>query len=127
MALPRCKLQMDDSPERNTASPPRCKECKYDQGQVASRNHTPPSLDITLFAAQSLDAGVLAFFDPNIPRSAHVAVPLADIAPQRCYPATSQTLREIAQSLPASGLVSRLDVVLWPETVDRPIQERNNV
>ena len=96
-------------------------------GRVRSEDKNAPrtiDLDIALFADQNLDSGSQAFCDPNILRYAHIAVPLADIAPERRQPATGQTLEEIAQSLPASGLVSRPDVVLWPETVDEPIKER---
>ena len=84
-------------------------------------------LDIALVADQDLDAGARVFGDPDILSYAHVAVPLADIAPQRRHPATGQTLQEIAESLPASGLVSRPDVVLWPQAVDKSIKERKNV
>jgi len=96
-------------------------------GRVRTEDKNAPrtiDLDIALFVGQDLDAGSRAFHDPDILRYAHLAVPLADIAPQRRHPATGQTLQEIAQSLPASGLVVRLDVVLWPETVDKPTKER---
>ena len=96
-------------------------------GRVRTEDKNAPrtiDLDIALFADQDLDAGSLAFTDPDILRYAHVAVPLADIAPQRRHPATGQTLQEIAESLPASGLVRRPDVVLWPETVDKSSKER---
>jgi 2-amino-4-hydroxy-6-hydroxymethyldihydropteridine diphosphokinase len=69
-------------------------------------------LDIALFTKRDPDSGSGGFCDPDILRYAHLAVPLADIAPQTRHPATGQTLQEIAQSLPASGLVLRPDVVL---------------
>lgn len=96
-------------------------------GRVRTEDKNAPrtiDLDIALFVDNDSDAGSLAYFDPDILRYAHVAVPLADIAPQRRHPATGQTLQEIAQSLPASGLVSRPDVALWPETKHKPIKER---
>ena len=96
-------------------------------GRVRTEDKNAPrtiDLDIALVADQDLDAGSLHVCDPDILRYAHIAVPLADIAPQRRHPATGQTLQEIAQSLPASGLVRRPDVVLWPETVDKSSKER---
>jgi 7,8-dihydro-6-hydroxymethylpterin-pyrophosphokinase len=96
-------------------------------GRVRTEDKNAPrtiDLDIALFADQDLDAGSRAFGDPDILRYAHVAVPLSDIAPERRHPATGQTLREIAQGLSASELVSRPDVVLWPEAVDKPTKER---
>jgi len=96
-------------------------------GRVRTEDKNAPrtiDLDIALFSDQDLDAGARAFNDPDILSYAHVAVPLADVAPQRRHPSTGQTLQEIAQSLPASGLVARPDVVLWPETVDKPNKER---
>ena len=96
-------------------------------GRVRTEDKNAPrtiDLDIALVADQGLDAGSLHVCDPDILRYAHIAVPLADIAPQRRHPATGQTLQEIAQSLPASGLVRRPDVVLWPETVDQSSKER---
>jgi 7,8-dihydro-6-hydroxymethylpterin-pyrophosphokinase len=52
--------------------------------------------------------------DPEILQFSHVARPLADLAPQRRHPETGQTLLEIADSLPSTGLVRRPDLVLWP-------------
>jgi 2-amino-4-hydroxy-6-hydroxymethyldihydropteridine diphosphokinase len=99
-------------------------------GRVRTEDKNAPrtiDLDIALFVDQDLDAGALGFHDPDILRYAHVAVPLADIAPERRHPVTGQTLQEIAQALSASGLVLRPDVVLWPETVDKPIEEGQDV
>jgi 2-amino-4-hydroxy-6-hydroxymethyldihydropteridine diphosphokinase len=96
-------------------------------GRVRTEGKNAPrtiDLDITLYADQDLDAGSFAFNDPDILRYAHVAVPLADIAPQRRHAATGQTLQEIAQCLPTSELLSRPDVMLWPEGKHKPIKER---
>lgn len=93
-------------------------------GRVRTENKNAPrtiDLDIALFGDQDLNSGSQACCDPDIFEYAHIAVPLAGIAPQVRHPTTGQTLQEIAQSLPASGLVLRPDVVLWPETVDKPI------
>ena len=98
-----------------------------EMGRVRTEDKNAPrtiDLDIALFADQDHVFGSQVLYDPDIFRYAHIAVPLASIAPQMRHPATGQTLQEIAQSLPARGLVSRSDIVLWPETVDRPIKER---
>ena len=93
-------------------------------GRVRTEDKNAPrtiDLDIALFGDQDLDSGSQAFCDPDIFEYAHIAVPLAGIAPQMRHPTTGQTLQEIARSLPVSGLVLRPDVVLWPEIVDKPI------
>ncbi len=62
-------------------------------------------LDIALFDTAVLQLGHRAIPDPDILRYAHVAVPLADLAPDYRHPVTGQTLREIADALPKTGLV----------------------
>jgi 2-amino-4-hydroxy-6-hydroxymethyldihydropteridine diphosphokinase len=73
-------------------------------------------LDIALFGDCVLDVGPRHIPDPDITKYAHVAVPLADLAPRLCHPEADQTLEEIARGLPVCGLVRRPDVVLWPES-----------
>jgi 2-amino-4-hydroxy-6-hydroxymethyldihydropteridine diphosphokinase len=68
-------------------------------------------LDITLFNDQVLDIEHRHIPDPDLLRYAHVAVPVADLAPQVRHPETGQTLQQIADSLPHSGLWRRSDVV----------------
>jgi len=62
-------------------------------------------LDIALFDTAVLQLGSRAIPDPDILRYAHVAVPLADLAPDYRHPLTGQTLRQIATALPQTGLV----------------------
>jgi GTP cyclohydrolase I len=81
-------------------------------------------LDIALFGEQVLDVGPRHIPDPDISKYPHIAIPLADLAPQQRHPETGQTLLEIAQGLPASGLVRRPDVVLWPKTSSKSGKER---
>ena len=81
-------------------------------------------LDIALFGDQVLDLGPRHVPDPGTLCYPHIAVPLADLAPTMRHPEDGRRLLEIAQSLPANGLVSRPDVVLWPGTADQFIEER---
>jgi len=88
-------------------------------GRVRTEELNAPrtiDLDIALFGDQVLDVRSRHIPDPDISKYPHIAVPLADLAPQQLHPETSQTLLEIAQGLPASGLVRRPDVVPWPKT-----------
>ncbi len=62
-------------------------------------------LDIALFDDAVLTLGTRAIPDPDMLRYAHVAVPLADLAPERLHPVTGQTLRAIADALPHEGMV----------------------
>ena len=98
-------------------------------GRVRTEDKNAPrtiDLDIALFGDQVLDAGPRHIPDPDISKYPHIAVPLADLAPQQRHPETGQTLQKIAQGLPASRLVRRPDVVLWPKTPSKPIKEKEN-
>jgi 2-amino-4-hydroxy-6-hydroxymethyldihydropteridine diphosphokinase len=84
-------------------------------GRVRTADKNAPrtiDLDISLFNDQVLDMGQRHIPDPDILRYPHIAVPLADVAPGQRHPETGQTLRQIAQGLPAGGLVRRTDIVL---------------
>jgi dihydroneopterin aldolase/2-amino-4-hydroxy-6-hydroxymethyldihydropteridine diphosphokinase len=86
-------------------------------GRVRTGDKNAPrtiDLDIVLYGDQVLDIGQRHVPDPDILRYPHVAVPLADLAPQKRHPETSETLLHIAQDMPAAGLVLRRDLVLWP-------------
>ena len=86
-------------------------------GRVRTEDKNAPrtiDLDIALFGDQVLDVGPRHIPDPDVSEYPHISVPLADLAPQQRHPETGQTLQEIAQGLPASRLVRRPDVVLWP-------------
>lgn len=60
-------------------------------------------LDISLFADLILDdpEDGLRIPDPEILECAHVAVPLADLSPDKRHPVTGETLAEIARRLDA--------------------------
>jgi 2-amino-4-hydroxy-6-hydroxymethyldihydropteridine diphosphokinase len=91
-------------------------------GRVRTADKNAPrtiDLDITLFDDQVLDVGRRHIPDPDLLKYPHIAVPLADLAPQYRHPETGQTLQEIAERLPAGGLVRRTNRVLegWPRSV----------
>ena len=84
-------------------------------GRVRTEDKNAPrtiDLDISLFNDQVLDLGGRHIPDPDILKYAHIAVPLADLAPQQRHPETGETLRQIVQSLPARELVRRIDIML---------------
>ncbi len=73
-------------------------------------------LDIALWNDEMLEYGSKRWRIPDteISRYAHVAVPLADLAPDYAHPHTGETLRKIADRLDASGL-QKLDIDLDAE------------
>ena len=84
-------------------------------GRVRTADKNAPrtiDLDITLFDDQVLDVGQRHIPDPDLLKHPHIAVPLADLAPQYRHPETGQTLQEIAERLPTGGLVRRTNMVL---------------
>lgn len=87
-------------------------------GRVRTANKNAPrtiDLDISLFNNEVLELGQRSIPDPEILEFAHIARPLADLAPEYLHPETGRSLRDIAESLPESGLALRPDVALWPE------------
>ena len=94
-------------------------------GRVRTDDKDTPrtiDLDISLFNDQVLEAGSRRIPDPDILRHPHIARPLADLAPQQRHPEKGQTLLEIAQALPAGGLMRRPEIVLWPDESTRKEQ-----
>jgi 2-amino-4-hydroxy-6-hydroxymethyldihydropteridine diphosphokinase len=88
-------------------------------GRVRTEDKYAPrtiDLDISLFNDQVFDVGQRHIPDPEIVKYPHIAVPLADLAPDQRHPETGQTLDQIARGLPAGDLVRRTDIVLWPES-----------
>lgn len=96
-------------------------------GRVRTKDKNAPrtiDLDIAFYAAEGPAAGSQPFYDPNTLEYAHIAMPLADVAPRMRHPATGQTLQEIARGLPDRGLVPRPDIVLWAEPAYKLTKER---
>jgi dihydroneopterin aldolase / 2-amino-4-hydroxy-6-hydroxymethyldihydropteridine diphosphokinase len=84
-------------------------------GRVRTADKNAPrtvDLDISLFDDQVLDLDNRHIPDPETVRFAHIARPLADLAPEFCHPETGQTLLQIAQALPDAGLARRTDLAL---------------
>ena len=75
-------------------------------------------MDISLFGQQvvhDLDAG-LEIPDPEILTRAHVAIPLADLAPATLHPVSGLTLAEIAARFDARGVQICAELALWPQS-----------
>jgi 2-amino-4-hydroxy-6-hydroxymethyldihydropteridine diphosphokinase len=86
-------------------------------GRVRTEDKNAPrtiDLDISLFNDEILEEEGRHIPDPEILQYAHIARPLADLAPHYCHPEKGQTLLEIAQELDDSALKQRPDLVLWP-------------
>jgi 2-amino-4-hydroxy-6-hydroxymethyldihydropteridine diphosphokinase len=69
-------------------------------------------LDIVLYGEEVLDVGQRHIPDPDLLAYPHIAVPLADLAPDYRHPETGQTLAQIADALPHADVRRRPDVVL---------------
>lgn len=86
-------------------------------GRVRTADKNAPrtvDLDISLFNDEVVEVRGRRIPEPDILCHAHVARPLADLAPHYRHPETGQTLLEIARSLPEGGLFHRPDLVFWP-------------
>jgi 2-amino-4-hydroxy-6-hydroxymethyldihydropteridine diphosphokinase len=84
-------------------------------GRVRTADKNAPrtiDLDITLFGDEVLDIGHRHIPDPDLLRYPHVAVPMADLAPDYVHPESGQTLKEIAESISSHNLARRPDVEL---------------
>jgi 2-amino-4-hydroxy-6-hydroxymethyldihydropteridine diphosphokinase len=72
-------------------------------------------IDISLYADAILDLGKRHIPDPEIVRFPHIAVPLADLAPNYRHPETGETLAQIAARVTAVAgqpLLRRDDISL---------------
>ncbi len=88
-------------------------------GRVRSSDPNAPrtiDVDISLFNDEVLTLGKRRIPDPEILLYPHIAVPLADVAPDYRHPETGETLADIAARMIASSeqhLVRRDDVALF--------------
>ncbi len=84
-------------------------------GRVRTSDKNAPrtiDLDIALFNYDVFEMGLRHVPDPDLQRYAHVAVPVADLAPYYVHPETGETLAEIAARLGAAGMQLREDLDL---------------
>jgi 2-amino-4-hydroxy-6-hydroxymethyldihydropteridine diphosphokinase len=71
-------------------------------------------LDIAFYGDEVIEVEGRQIPAPDVLRYAHVALPLADVAPFQPHPETGQTLSQIAERLGGEGIKARADVQLWP-------------
>jgi 2-amino-4-hydroxy-6-hydroxymethyldihydropteridine diphosphokinase len=68
-------------------------------------------LDLCLLGGMTLDSADLTLPDPDLLTRAHLAVPMAELAPDLPHPITGEPLREIADRLrPSAQLTPRADI-----------------
>lgn len=94
----------------------RAVEDQLGRQRTADRNAPRTfDVDISLFNDEILDLGRRRIPDPEILLYAHIAVPLAEVAPDYRHPETGEPLVEIARRLATdTRLVRRDDVHLQP-------------
>lgn len=90
-------------------------------GRIRTEDKFAPrtiDLDIALYGGTIMDdpANGIILPDPNSLTHAHVALPLADLAPDFAHPLAGRTLAEIARSLALNEAISRLDIELEEAT-----------
>ena len=90
-------------------------------GRVRSEDRNAPrtiDMDISLFGRRVVhEPGThLEIPDPEILRRAHVAIPLADVAPALAHPVSGRTLAEIADRFDGRGVRVCEGLVLWPQS-----------
>lgn len=95
-------------------------EAALGRRRTADRN-APRTIDvdISLFGERVIEdlAAGLRVPDPEILCRAHVALPLADLAPDLRHPVTGESLSEIAARFDVGDEVRVLpDIMLWPES-----------
>lgn len=84
-----------------------------DLGRVHNGDVVTIDLDILLFNDEQLNLGKRHIPDPGILQYAYIAVPLADIAPERKHPLTGESFKDVASRFQnAVGIQKRPDVDL---------------
>lgn len=74
----------------------------------------PIDLDLILYGDRVQSGGEVRVPAEGITRYAHVAIPLADLAPAWRHPERDETIQSIADSVDGGGLNRRDDLTLWP-------------
>lgn len=75
----------------------------------------PIDLDLVMYGDRVQSTDEVRVPAEGIAQFAHVAIPLADLAPELRHPETDETMASIADRLRGAGLALRDDVVLWPQ------------
>ena len=84
-------------------------------GRVRTEDKNAPrtiDIDIMLFNHDTLQIGQRHIPGSDILERPFVAIPLAEIDPDYVHPETGQTLQQIAQRMPVTGMTPRPDVML---------------
>ena len=104
-------LEVDHPPEALRAA---LRSIEAELGRVRTSDKYAPrtiDLDLSLFSDQILHSPEFQIPDPGITRLPHLAIPLADLAPEYRHPELGETLAQIADRLRAgSQLVPRADL-----------------
>ena len=90
-------------------------------GRVRSDDRNAPrtiDVDISLYGQRVVREieEHLEIPDPEILTRAHVAIPLADVAPTTVHPVVGLTLEEIARRFGGQGVRVMEGLVLWPQS-----------
>jgi len=98
-------------------------EAKLGRERTADRNAPRTiDLDISLFGERVIEDQTMGLQipDPEILSRAHVALPLADLAPDRLHPVTGERMWEIAARFEVGDDVHIVpDLSLWPQSSSR--------
>ena len=104
-------LEVDFAPEELRRE---LRKIEADLGRVRTADKYAPrtiDLDLSLFGDQVLSGSDYQVPDPELTRLAHLAIPLAELAPEYRHPNLEGTLRQIADRLrPGSKVVRRSDL-----------------
>jgi 2-amino-4-hydroxy-6-hydroxymethyldihydropteridine diphosphokinase len=91
------------------------RQIEKELGRVRTQDKNAPrtiDLDVVLFGCQILDLSGRHIPNPELLKYAHLAKPIADIAPNWHHPEDGRTLAEIAASLPEGDIRLRPDITL---------------
>jgi len=104
-------LEVDLSPDELRTE---LRTIEADQGRVRTADKYAPrtiDLDLALFGDRVLSGSDYQIPDPELTRLAHLAIPLAELAPEYRHPKLDGTLRQIADRLRSrSKLVRRSEL-----------------
>ena len=92
----------------------RLRHIEADLGRVRTEDKYAPrtiDLDLCLFGDHVVETHQYILPDPGLLTLAHLAIPIAELAPDYIHPITGDTLKDIADRLrPSANLLPRPDV-----------------